>query len=214
LGYAATSDVFSYTVPPINHAPVAVNDSAATQQNQSARIEVLANDSDPDGDPLAVSAVTQGTHGTVTRNSDDTLTYAPEEDYFGTDSFTYTISDGRGRTALATVSVTVEFVDHAPVAVNDSAATLQNKTLKIKVLANDSDPDGDRLAVSGVAQARHGVTRRNSDNTVTYVPAHNYFGTDSFTYTISDGRGGTALSAATPGKKARIADQAIRVYDL
>jgi len=92
--------------------PVAVDDSATTNQNTPVPIVVLANDSDPDGDPLTVTAFTKGAHGTVTF-SDNVATYTPSTGFGGTDSFTYTISDGHGATASATVTVRV---NQAPVA--------------------------------------------------------------------------------------------------
>lgn len=90
-----------------NRPPTAGNDSAVALVNQSARIGVLANDTDPDQNPLSVTAVTQGQHGSVVINADGTLTYTPASNFTGGDSFTYTITDGKGGTATATVSVTV-----------------------------------------------------------------------------------------------------------
>ena len=96
-------------------APVANNDSATTNEDTPIDINVLSNDSDPDGDTLSVSSVTQGTNGAVTINPDKTVHYAPAQDYFGTDSFTYTIDDGHGGKATATVNVTINAVNDAPV---------------------------------------------------------------------------------------------------
>src|SRR5262249_44221421 len=95
------------TVAATNHPPVASPDSAQVIENIAATIDVMANDSDPDGDKLAVSSFTQGPHGQVTANADGTLTYTPAPNYLGSDSFAYTISDGRGGTATATVSILV-----------------------------------------------------------------------------------------------------------
>ncbi len=92
---------------PVNHPPVTVNDTAATLQGQPVRVAVLANDSDPDGDPLTVTAVTAGQHGTATANADGTVTYTPAAGFVGTDAFTYTIGDGRGGTATGTATVAV-----------------------------------------------------------------------------------------------------------
>ena len=89
-----------------NHAPVANNDSAWTTTGQPVSISVLANDTDADGDTLSVSSLSQGTNGTVVKNSNGTLTYAPRSGFTGTDSFTYSISDGRGGTSSASVSTT------------------------------------------------------------------------------------------------------------
>jgi hypothetical protein len=95
-------------------APLAVNDSATTNEDTPVNINVLANDSDPDGDTLTVTAVTQGAHGAVTINPDKTVRYAPAQDYFGPDAFTYTVGDGHGGTSTANVNVTVNPVNDPP----------------------------------------------------------------------------------------------------
>jgi hypothetical protein len=93
--------------PPPNAAPVATND-AATLTATTVTIAVLANDTDPNGDALAVTGVTQGQHGTVTVNTNGTLTYTLTQFFSGTDTFSYTISDGHGGTATAAVTITAE----------------------------------------------------------------------------------------------------------
>jgi hypothetical protein len=90
-----------------NSPPVANNVSAQTVMNTNVNIPVLASCSDPDHDPLTVTAVTQGAHGSVSINANNTVTYTPNSQYTGTDSFTYTIADPCGATATATVSVTI-----------------------------------------------------------------------------------------------------------
>jgi hypothetical protein len=90
-----------------NRAPIANPDTATTKPATPVTINVLANDSDPDGDPLTVTTVTDPPRGTATRNADNTVTYRPDCGFTGTDMFTYTISDGRGGTASALVTVTV-----------------------------------------------------------------------------------------------------------
>lgn len=90
-----------------NRTPVATNDTAFTTVNQAVTIAVLANDTDPDGDPLVLSAIGSAQHGTLTANAYGTVTYTPAAGYTGSDTFTYTIGDGHGHTASGTVSVTV-----------------------------------------------------------------------------------------------------------
>ena len=90
----------------VNHAPVANNDSAWTTTGQAVTVSVLANDTDADSDTLSVTSVTQGTSGAVVKNSDGTATYTPRAGFTGTDSFSYSISDGHGGTASATVATT------------------------------------------------------------------------------------------------------------
>jgi hypothetical protein len=99
--------VVSGTTPSDNVAPVAVDDTASTIEGYSVVIDVLANDSDPDSDPLSIDSFTQPANGTVVDNGDDTLTYTPDPGYLGSDPFDYTVSDGRGGLATATVTVDV-----------------------------------------------------------------------------------------------------------
>ncbi|OQY22801.1 MAG: hypothetical protein B6I35_05225, partial [Anaerolineaceae bacterium 4572_32.2] len=186
------SATVSVTVNPVNDAPDAVDDTAETSEDTAVNIDVLANDSDPEGDSLTIDSVTQPNHGTVTVtvtvNGDDVV-YTPDANYNGDDSFTYTISDGAGGADSATVSVTVNPVNDAPDAVDDTAETSEDTAVNIDVLANDSDSDGDSLTVNSVTQPGHGTVTVNGDDVV-YTPDANYNGDDSFTYAISDGAGG------------------------
>jgi hypothetical protein len=93
--------------PAINRGPLAVDDVASTDESVAVTVNVLANDSDPDGDPLAVASATQGTIGTVTINGGGAVTYRPNSGRAGADSFTYSIADGGGGAATATVRVTI-----------------------------------------------------------------------------------------------------------
>src|SRR6185369_17551158 len=116
----ATATV-NVTVNAINDPPDAADDSATIAEDSGANsISVLNNDQDIDTDSLTISAVTQGTHGSVTHNG-TTVSYTPNANSFGTDSFTYTVDDGQGGTDTATVNVTVTNVEDGPDAVNDSA---------------------------------------------------------------------------------------------
>lgn len=172
-----------------NNPPIAVNDSAYTPNNTAISIPVLANDSDPESNPLTVTAKTNGSLGTVViDNPPDSVTYTPNSTAGGSDAFTYTVSDGQGGSAVGTVTVTI---NRLPDAVNDTKTTAYNSASVITVLANDSDADSDPLTVTNVSTPAHGSASINSGTTVTYTPTSGYSGADSFTYTISDGKGGT-----------------------
>ena len=173
----------SITVNPINDAPVAVDDSATTNEDTAVDISVLTNDTDVEGDPISITGFTQPSHGVVTNNGDGTLKYTPSLNYFGSDSFTYTINGGD----TATVSITVNPINDAPVAVDDSATTDEDVEVDIDVLANDTDVEGDPITVESFTQPANGTVTENLDGTLKYVPDQEFNGTDSFTYTINGG---------------------------
>ncbi|MET4129631.1 Hint domain-containing protein [Roseovarius sp. MBR-6] len=181
---------------PDNGAPVTQPDEATTDEDTTVTIDVLTNDSDPDGDPLTVTDAT-APNGTVTVNTDGTITYTPNPDFNGTDTITYTADDGNGGTTPGTVTVTVNPVNDAPVAAPDSSATDFETPVTIDVLANDSDVDGDPLTVSLATPGTNGTTTVNPDGTITYTPDDGFSGTDTFDYTVDDGNGGTATSTVS-----------------
>jgi hypothetical protein len=139
-------------VSPVNDAPVAQDDAAATEEDTPVTIAVLANDADPEGDPLHVEALGEPTAGSVAVAEDGSVTYTPPPDFTGTATFTYTVSDGDRVSDPATVTVAVSPVNDAPVAQDDAAATEEDTPVTIAVLANDADPftytvsDGDRVS--------------------------------------------------------------------
>lgn len=186
------SATVSITVTSINSAPNAVNDSYSVDEDSGSNsLDVLSNDSDPDGDAISVIGVTQGANGTVSFNT-SSVNYTPIGDFFGADSFSYTINDGKGGTDTATVSVTVTNINDAPLANADQVTVEQNSNSNIiDVLANDSDPDEDSLILQSVVQPAHGTVTIEA-NQASYTPDAGFDGTDSFEYTVSDGNGGTA----------------------
>ena len=188
---------FTITINDVNEMPVAVNDAATTSVNNSVVVDVLSNDSDPDGDPLTVTAVTAPSKGTAVITAGTTVTYTPKKNYTGPDSFTYTISDGRGGAATASVAITVVAGNAPPRAAADKATTAPGTPVVIAVLANDSDPDGDPLTIVAITQGANGTVGNNGDGTLTYTPLAGFKGRDTFTYTISDGRGGTSVGKVT-----------------
>ena len=180
-----------------NRAPRANNDSVSVDQGASITINVLSNDSDPDGDALTIASVTQGNNGSVSIVNNK-LVYAPDSGFSGTDSFGYTNSDGNGGTAsaLVTVNVVGSSTNVAPVASDDSANVNQGQSLTIDVLGNDSDPDGDALTITRVSQANNGSVSIVNNKTV-YVPDSGFSGGDTFTYSIDDGNGHSDSATVT-----------------
>ena len=173
--------------------PVAVDDSYATNEDtplSQTDPGVLGNDTDDD--PITAIKVTEPSNGSVTLNSDGSFTYTPSADFNGSDSFTYKANDGKLDSNIATVTISVNPVNDDPIAVDDSATTNQDTPVVITVRDNDSDVEGDTLTVTDVSTPANGTAMiSNAGTTVTYTPDSFYFGPDSFTYTISDGQGGT-----------------------
>jgi VCBS repeat-containing protein len=184
------------TINPVNDPPVAADDSYATNEDTPLTIAapgVLANDSDPDGDPLTAVLVSSPAHGSLSLKPDGSFSYTPAANFNGGDSFTYQANDGRADSNIATVTMNVNSVNDPPVAVNDSATVDKNSANNlIDVLANDSDPDGDPLAIILVSDPLHGAAAIVG-NQVAYTPDFGYTGADSFAYSISDGH--TAVTA-------------------
>ncbi len=185
------------TVTPVNDAPVAMGDTDSTHEDSAlliAAASLLGNDFDVDGDDISITSFTQPGHGSLVDNGNGTFTYTPVANYHGTDSFTYTISDGNGGNDSAVVNLTITSVNDPPVAVGDSDSTTEDTGLVIDIaalLSNDSDADGDSLVITGLTQPSDGTVVNNGDGSLTYTPNSNYHGPDSFTYTVSDGNGGT-----------------------
>ena len=181
----------SVTVTGVNDAPTANDDSKTVlEDSNDNQIDVLSNDVDIDGDDLDVTGVTQPPHGTATYTA-SYVYYTPDDDYSGSDQFSYTISDGHGGTDSATIAITVTPVNDPPDAVVDVATVLEDSIdNEIDVLVNDVDPDGDAITITSITQPLHGTSSYTSDY-VYYTPDTDYTGSDSFSYTISDGNGGT-----------------------
>ena len=180
--------------PPVNNPPRAVDDAAETTEDTPITISVLGNDSDPDRDTLTLVEVSAPTHGTAVAADTGAVVYTPEPDFHGTDRFTYVVGDGSGLTARAAVDVTVRPVNDPPLAVDDAADTPEDTPVTIDVLGNDSDVDGDALALVEVSAPTHG-TAVTDTGAVVYTPEPDFHGTDSFTYVVGDGSGLTARAA-------------------
>jgi VCBS repeat-containing protein len=183
--------VVTLTVTAVNDAPVANDDGYSVMEDATLNIApsgVLTNDTDVEGDGLTAVLDTNVTSGTLTFNSDGSLTYVPDANFCGTDSFTYHANDGSANSnSSATVTLTVTCVNDAPNANDDTAATDEDTAVNITVLSNDVDIDGDGLTVTAVSTPNLGSTGTDG-TTVTYTPENLVAGyTAVFTYTISDG---------------------------
>ena len=190
------------TVAPVNDAPVAEPDSAATSEDVPVTIRVLDNDSDMENDALSVHSVDgAGARGTATANPDGTVTFRPAADAAGDTSFSYRASDGNGGISEpAAVVVVMTPRPDAPSAYPDAARTLEDEPVVVAVLSNDTDADaGDMLRVTAVtAQPARGTASVDVDGAeVTYAPRLNYHGADSFRYAIVDSSGLTSSASVS-----------------
>ena len=165
------------------------DDALQTRRNQSAGVDVLANDTADLS--LTVTSVSSPANGSAVV-SGGRISYTPNRDYVGQDSFTYTVTDEEGTSATATVSVDVAAYNRAPVAGDDERSTTGNAPLTIDVLANDSDPDGDALRVISISTTDTGNDKVTllSDGRIRYVSHPGFCGDDTFEYTVADDFGG------------------------
>jgi len=191
-GVADSIATVTINITGVNDDPIAQNDTATINEDSGATaIDVLANDDDADnGTVLSIASVTQPADGTVVITGNGTgLTYQPDANFSGTSVFAYTIDDGDGGTDTATVNVTVIGVNDPPLAVDDTATVDEDTAANaIDILANDVEVEGQPLTVTAVTQPANGAAVITGSGTgLTYEPDADFFGTDVFTYTISDG---------------------------
>ena len=183
------------TVNSVNDAPAGVDDASSTPEDTPVTVDVVANDTDPDGDPLSVASVAQPPNGTVVINVDDTVTYTPDPDFFGVDTFTYQVCDPDGACDTATVTIDVTPIADPPTANNDATSTEEGFSKVIMVPLNDTDPEGNLDVgtvvvgdgVNGLLEPANGsITSVNPDGSVVYAPAAGFVGVDTFEYRICD----------------------------
>lgn len=177
----------------VNQAPTAVNDDYSVAEDQPLNVSapgVLGNDSDGDGDLLTAVKVSDPVSGTVTLNADGSFTYIPDDDFYGTDTFTYQATDGTTDSNIATVTITVTPVNDAPKAFDDAYSVDQDEKLIIAapgVLANDTDIDSPTLTAILVSGPSHGTLTLQASGAFTYKPSPGFSGSDTFTYKANDG---------------------------
>ena len=174
----------SLTTVPVNDPPTADNQSLTTDEDTALAITLTG--SDIESDPLTFQIVNGPSHGSLSGTAPN-LVYTPESDYYGSDSFTFVARDGVANSLPATISLIVNPVNDAPVAVDDSASTPQDTPVLISLLENDSDVDGPGLSIQSLSTPAHGTLVNHGNGTVTYTPVAGYIGLDTFTYVVTDG---------------------------
>ncbi len=143
-----------------------------------------------DGDSLTYAVTAQPGKGTLS-GTPPVLTYTPGENYNGPDAFSFTASDGATTSEAATVNITVKLVNDQPQANDDQATTNEDTPVVIdNLLSNDTDVDNDSLTITAFSQTANGQLEQQADSSFAYTPNLNFYGEDSFTYTISDGNEG------------------------
>lgn len=195
-------------VADVNDPPVALNDTFTVFRNSTQNIlEVLNNDTtgvDSAGaESLTIASVSTGSAGgTIERGpSGLTVRYSPAVGFSGTETFTYTLSDGRGGTATGTVSVAVNLENPPPTPQNDTFTVVEDAAENVfDVLVNDTTNDPtETLSISGVSTSQVGSSLSVSSDglTIRYRPGANFNGTEVLTYTLRDSGGATALGQVT-----------------
>ena len=189
------------TITPVNDAPVTLDDVVTIVEDVAHNINVLGNDSDVDGslDMTSVTVVSSPAHGTTVVNATTgAIAFTPGANFNGSDSFSYQVKDNLGLSSnVATVTLTIQAQNDNPLANNDSVTTAEDTTVTIDVIANDSDIDGslEASSIAIVSNTNHGSSVVNNDGTITYEPAENYIGNDSFSYTVLDNESGLSNTA-------------------
>lgn len=220
LNFANAADSFTYqamdasgvsntaqvtiNVNPIPGVPTAVNDAYGINEGETlvrdALTGVLANDTDPDLDPLTAVLVNNVTQGTLALAPDGSFTYTPNAGFTGADTFTYVADDGNIPSNEATVTITVAVIP-PPVAVNDDYMTNADTLLVVPsmlgVLANDTDPQGDPLTTQLMVDVSNGILALAPDGSFTYTPNAGFVGTDSFQYVATDGTKSSNVATAS-----------------
>ncbi|HCH3619300.1 TPA: tandem-95 repeat protein, partial [Vibrio parahaemolyticus] len=191
LTFTATDPSGESVSQPVNFtvAPVAdiVADKATVVEDTSTVIKVLGNDTfEGDGKVVSLDTNNGPANGTVSINPDGSVTYTPNDNYVGKDTFTYIVTSG-GVSESTTVEVNVTPVNDAPVAKDDIATTQEDTAVTIDVLPNDTDVDGDKLSIESASVPKEQGTVEVVDGKLVFTPAENFHGDAEITYTITDG---------------------------
>ena len=190
-------DSTTFTVGPANDPPVANDDYDTTPEDTPVTTNVVTNDTDVDGTVVASTvAIASGpSNGSVITNGDGTVTYTPNANFTGSDTYTYTLRDNNGAPSnAATVTIAVGSVNDTPIANDDTVLTDKNTSLLIEVTLNDDDLDGtiDPATIIIADGPVSGTVQVAGDGTITYSPNPVFSGIDQFTYTVRDNEGATS----------------------
>ncbi|MCS0438282.1 tandem-95 repeat protein [Vibrio diabolicus] len=173
-------------IKPVNDAPIATNDAIQTDEDSQVVIDVLANDSDIEGDDLSITSASVSENQGIVEIVDGKLVFTPAENFNGNATISYTISDGELEDE-AQVSVTVNSVNDAPIALNDATITEEDTSVTIDVLPNDTDIDGDTLSIESASVPSDQGQVEIIDGKLVFTPTENFNGDAEITYTVTDG---------------------------
>ncbi|ELB2089474.1 tandem-95 repeat protein [Vibrio parahaemolyticus] len=180
----SVSQTVNFTVTPVADI---VADKTTVVEDTPTIIKVLGNDTfEGDDKVVSLDAENGPKNGTVIVNNDGTVTYTPDDNYVGEDTFTYIVTSG-GVSESTTVNVDVTPVNDVPVAKDDIATTQEDTAVTIDVLPNDSDVDGDKLSIESVSVPKEQGTVEVVDGKLVFTPAENFNGDAEITYTVTDG---------------------------
>ena len=177
-----TGPTWSFTTAATGTPPAAGDSTASTSEDTAVTVTqaaLLANDTDPDSNPLTVIAASNATNGTAVSNANGSVTFTPAANFNGTAGFDYTVSDGL-LTDIGHVTVTVTPVNDAPVAVDDTATTSEDTAITVTqttMVANDTDVEGSTRTVTAASNATGGTAVRQSNGSVIFTPTANFSGT-------------------------------------
>ena len=191
-GQATTTGQRVISVGPVDDGPVAVDDRCLASEDTPATIDVISNDTDPDGDTLHLTAVEMASSGGSVSIVDNAIAYTPAAHFNGTETVVYTVSDtdgtdpeNLGQSDTGLLTITVSAVADLAEAEDDEVHTSQRTSVDITPLENDSNPDNLNLIITGVSSPQGGSVSVVG-STITYTPTDNFTGDDVFRYSISD----------------------------
>ncbi|MDG2638050.1 tandem-95 repeat protein [Vibrio parahaemolyticus] len=181
----SVSQTVNFTVTPVADIEA---DKATVVEDTPTIIKVLGNDTfEDDGKVVSLDTNNGPANGTVSVNPDGSVTYTPNDNYVGKDTFTYIVTSG-GVSESTTVEVNVTPVNDAPVAKNDISTTQEDTAVTIDVLSNDTDVDGDKLSIQSATVPEAQGKVEIVDGKLVFTPAENFNGDAEITYTVTDGQ--------------------------